>query len=71
MNALGSIDLGLIERTMSFLKLVNEIVSLAEPRVAQQEAIRGQSDPSVTAEEIVALLEGISSLKTSATEVLQ
>lgn len=71
LNALGSIDLGLIERTMSFLKLVNEIVSLAEPRVAQQEAIRGQSDPSVTAEEIVALLEGISSLKTSATEVLQ
>jgi hypothetical protein len=60
LNALGLIDLGLIQRTMSFLTIVNEIVSLAEPRVAQQETIRGQSDPSVAAAEIVFLLEGIS-----------
>lgn len=62
LNALGTIDLGLIERTMSFLKITNEIVTLAEPRVAQQEAIRGQSDPSVAAGEIVALLERVSGM---------
>ncbi|RWO88600.1 protein DpdH [Mesorhizobium sp.] len=68
LNALGSIDLGLVQRTMSFLKIANEIVSLAEPRVAQQEAIRGQSDPSVAAGEIVALLEGVSGVQASAAE---
>ena len=68
LNALGSIDLGLIQRTMSFLKIVNEIVMLAEPRVAQQEAIRGQSDPSVAVAEIVALLEGVSGMSATVTE---
>jgi hypothetical protein len=68
LNALGSIDLGLIQRTMSFLNIANEIVSLAEPRVAQQEAIRGQSDPSVAAAEIVALLEGVSGVQATAAE---
>jgi hypothetical protein len=66
LNALGSIDLGLIERTMSFLTIVNEIESQAEPRVAQQEAIRGQSDPSVSVAEIVTLLEGVSGTETAA-----
>lgn len=59
LNALGSTDLGLIQRTMSFLKIANDIVSLADPRVTQQEAIRSQSDPSLAAAEIVALLEGV------------
>lgn len=68
LNALGSIDLGLIERTMSFLTIVNEIVSQAEPRVVQQEAIRGQSDPSVAAAEIVTLLEGVSGTEAVAVE---
>jgi hypothetical protein len=68
LNALGSLDLGLIQRTMSFLTLANEIVSLAEPRVAQQEAIRGQSDPSAAAAEIATLLEGASVAQRSAVE---
>ena len=59
LNALGSTDLGLIQRTMSFLKVANDIVSLADSRVTQQEAIRSQSDPSLAAAEIVALLEGV------------
>ncbi|TCM76760.1 protein DpdH [Rhizobium sp. BK068] len=60
LNALGSLDLGLIQRTMSFLTIANEIVSQAEPRVAQQEAVRGQSDPNSVAAEIIILLEGAS-----------
>jgi hypothetical protein len=70
LNALGSMDLGLIQRTMSFLNIANEIVTRAEQRVAQQETIRGQSDPSVAAAEIVALLESISSMQKPAAEVL-
>ena len=68
LNALGSIDLGLIQRTISFLKISNEIVSQAEPRVRQQEAVRGQSDPSVAAGEIVALLEGVSGVRAPVAE---
>ena len=56
---------------MSFLKITNEIVSLAEPRVAQQEAIRGQADPSVAAGEIVALLEGVSGVHAPAAEAVR
>lgn len=70
LNALGSIDLGLIHRTMSFLKIANEIVSQAEQRVGQQETIRGQSDPGVAAAEIVALLEGICGVQSQATEAM-
>jgi hypothetical protein len=70
LNALGSMDLGLIHRTMSFLKIANEIVSQAEQRVAQQEAIRGQSDPGIVAAEIIALLEGISSVQSPAAEAM-
>jgi hypothetical protein len=68
LNALGSIELDLIQRTMSFLKVANEIVTLAEPRVTQQEAIRGQSDPSVSAGQIVALLEGLSGVQAPVVE---
>lgn len=71
LNALGSIDLGLIQRTMSFLTIVNEIISLAAPRVAQQEAIRGQSDPSVAATEVVTLLEGVSGTEAASVEAGQ
>lgn len=68
LNALGSIDLGLIQRTMSFLHTTNEIITLAEPRVAQQETIRGQADPGRTSAEIIVLLEGFSGTVTSAEE---
>lgn len=60
LNALGSLDLGLIQRTMSFLTIANDIVSHAEPRVTQQEAVRGQSDPNAVAAEITGLLEVVS-----------
>jgi hypothetical protein len=60
LNALGSLDLGLIQRTMSFLTIANDIVSQAEPRVTLQESVRGQSDPNAVAAEITSLLEGVS-----------
>lgn len=60
LNALGSLDLGLIQRTMSFLTIANDLVSQSEPRVTQQEAVRGQSDPRAVAAEITSLLEAVS-----------
>jgi hypothetical protein len=60
LNALGMIDIGLIERTMSFLKIVDEIISQAERNVALQETVRGQSDPSAAAASILTLLESVS-----------
>lgn len=69
LNALGSIDLGQIQRTMSFLTIANEIVSRAASRVAQQEAIRGQADPSAAAGEIITLLEAVSGVQAPVTEV--
>lgn len=71
LNALGTIDLGLIQRTMSFLRIAEEIVSQAEPRVGQQEAIRNQADPSLAAGEIIELLEGVSSVKATSVEADQ
>jgi hypothetical protein len=59
LNALGSLDLGLIQRTMTFLTIANDIISQAEPRVTQQEAVRGQSDPRGVAAEIICLLEDV------------
>lgn len=71
LNALGSLDLGLIQRTMSFLTLANQIVSQAEPRVTQQEALRGQSDPNSVAAEITSLLEGVSGTRHVAAEAVE
>jgi hypothetical protein len=71
LNALGSLDLGLIQRTMSFLTLANQIVSQAEPRVTQQEAVRGQSDPNSVAAEITSLLEGASGKSPVAAEAAE
>lgn len=68
LNTLGSIDLGLIQRIISFLNIVKEIVSQAEPRVARQEAILGQSDPGVAAAEIAKLLEDVSREQATAME---
>ncbi|MGO7299597.1 protein DpdH [Rhizobium ruizarguesonis] len=70
LNALGSLDLGLIQRTMLFLSIANDIVSQAEPRVKQQEAVRGQSDPGAVAAEIAGLLEVVSGRRQSATETI-
>ncbi len=60
LNALGTMNLGLIQRTMLFLASTNQLVSQAEQRVAQQEAIRGQADPSGVATEIIKLLQHVS-----------
>jgi len=68
LNALGSLDLGLIQRTMSFLTIASDIVTQAEPRVTQQQAVRGQSNPNAVAAEITGLLEGVSGRRHSATE---
>lgn len=68
LNALGTIDLGLIQRTTSFLAKTSQIVSVAEPRVAQQESIRGQSNPNVAAAEIITLLEEVSGSRSAGTE---
>jgi hypothetical protein len=68
LNALGTIDLGLIQRTLMFLKIAEDIVLQAEPRVEQQEKNRSQADPSVAAGEIISLLEGISTVVASVAE---
>ena len=61
LNALGSINLGLIQRTLAFLKSAETLVSLGAPRVARQEESRKQSDPKVVATEILALLDRVAS----------
>lgn len=71
LNALGTMDLGLIQRTMSFLSSTNQLVSQAEQRVAQQQAIRGQADPSVVAIEIIELLQNVSAIDLVFKEVAQ
>jgi hypothetical protein len=53
---------------MMFLTIANEIVSQAEPRVRQQEAVRGQSDPSAVAAEITGLLQALGGKRHSAAE---
>ncbi|NEI59445.1 hypothetical protein GR200_30925 [Rhizobium leguminosarum] len=52
LNALGALDLGLIQRTLSFLQTVETLVTLADPRVTRQEEARRQSDPSLVVTEI-------------------
>ena len=61
LNALGSINLGLIQRTLAFLKSAETLVSLGAPRVARQEESRKQSDPKIVATEILALLDRVAS----------
>lgn len=60
LNALGSLDLWLIQCTMAFLAMTKEIVSRAEPRLVQEEAIRAQCDPTITAARIASLLVEVS-----------
>jgi hypothetical protein len=69
LNALGSIDLGLIQRTMSFLTAANDLLNLAEPRVAQEEASRKQADPDAVSAEIIALFDTMLDTNPQALEV--
>lgn len=56
LNALGSIDLGMIARTMSFLQQVTTLVAAAETTVGREEANRGQSDPAALGGELAVML---------------
>lgn len=57
LNALGSLDLGLIGRTMEFLASTNALIAAADKSVAREEADRGQADPATLCGEIITLLE--------------
>jgi len=59
LNALGAIDLGLIQRTLAFLRAAETLVSLGAPRVAKQEEARRQSDPTIVAAAIIALFDRV------------
>lgn len=59
LNALGVIDLGLIQRTLGFLKDTEALVSLGTPRVEKQMEARRQSDPMIVATDIIALFDRV------------
>jgi hypothetical protein len=59
LNALGSIDLGLIDRTRSFLNHTTALVAAAEVSVAREEADRSQVDPDAVAKELIIMLSVI------------
>jgi len=60
LNALGTIDLGLIDRTLLFLSNAEKLVEGAGPKVLQLENLSSQSDPKVTAALINKLLKDLS-----------
>lgn len=70
LNALGALDLGLIQRTLSFLQTVEMLVTLADPRVARQEESRRQSDPTVVVTEINGVFERIENTHSDTEAVL-
>jgi hypothetical protein len=57
LNNLGEMDLGLIQRTLEFLKETKVMVVTAETSVARKEASQNSVDPEKVASEIAALLE--------------
>jgi hypothetical protein len=59
LNALGSIDLGIIARTMGFLQQATMLVTAAESTVAREENNRSQSDPTVLIDELKSMLAAI------------
>jgi hypothetical protein len=56
LNALGRVDLGLIQRTMAFLADTKLLLGAAEANVAREEANRSQVDPADLVDEIAQLL---------------
>jgi len=56
LNTLGSIDLGLIDRTMSFLTYTMALISAAEASVAREEANRREANPGAIAADLIDLL---------------
>jgi hypothetical protein len=69
LNALGSIDLGLIARTMSFLEQATMLVTAAEATVAREESDRGQSDPAVLSGELAQMLTVLAGQPAASKEV--
>lgn len=59
LNALGSLDFDVIERTKAFFESAASLADAAEKSVAREEAIRDQVDPSRLVDEIVTLLGAI------------
>ncbi len=59
LNALGSIDLGIIARTTSFLQQATMLVTAAEATVTREETNRIQSDPTALIDEITSMLAAI------------
>lgn len=61
LNALGAIDLGLIQRTMSFLAYTTTLINAAEVSVAREELDRSHADPDSLAAEIKDMLRIVAS----------
>jgi hypothetical protein len=59
LNALGALNLALIQRTLNFIKAAESLVSLGAPRVDRQIEARRQSDPAVVASHIMSLFDRI------------
>ena len=53
LNALGSIDLGLIGRTMDFLTHTTALINAAESSVTHEEANRREANPGAVAAELI------------------
>jgi hypothetical protein len=60
LNALGSIDLAIIARVMSFLQQATVLVTASEATVAREELNRSQSDPTALIDELTNMLTVIS-----------
>jgi hypothetical protein len=56
LNALGSIDLGMIAQTMGFLQQATMLVTAAESTVVREEINRRQSDPTALSNELTNML---------------
>ncbi|PPQ35820.1 hypothetical protein CH337_15250 [Rhodoblastus acidophilus] len=56
LNALGTLDLGLIDRTITFLGHANSLIRAADDSVSREEANRTQADPAMLVSEITGML---------------
>ncbi|HEY8127815.1 MAG TPA: protein DpdH [Hyphomicrobium sp.] len=56
LNALGALDLGLIDRTIAFLGYATNLIKAAEDLVTREESNRGQADPAMLVSEINTML---------------
>ena len=71
LNALGSLDLGLIDRLMTFLATAKDIVASAELSVVREEAVRDQVNPRAIADELIDLLMFVAGSRVEAVETVR